>query len=61
MIVDDIQKYPKHLNKLKKENKTKYAIEKLNELYIYIVNICSENLINNKVFVNDICRVLKYN
>ena len=62
MIVDDIQKnILEHLNKWKKENKTKYAIEKLNELYIYIVNICSENLINNKVFVNDICRVLKYN
>ena len=62
MIVDEIQKnIIECINKWKKENRTKYSIERLNEIYLYIVNKCSEPLINNKCFVNDICRVFKYN
>ena len=62
IIVDEIQKnILEHINKWKKENKSNYSIERLNEIYLHIINICSVNLINNKVFVNDICRVFKYN
>ena len=60
IITEKIQKnILKKLNKWKKENKFKYSLERLNEKYIYIVNICSENLINNKNLIKDICRLLK--
>ena len=60
MIVDEIQKnILQCLNKWKKENRSKYPIERLNEIYLHIINICSENLSNNKIFINDVCRVFK--
>ena len=62
IITERIQKnILKKLNKWKKESKFKYSLERLNEKYIYIVNICSENLINNKNLIKDICRLLKKN
>ena len=51
----------KKSSKWKKENKFKYSLERLNDKYIYIINICSENLINNKILVKDLCRLFKKN
>ena len=61
-ITEKIQKnILKKISKWKKENKFKYSLERLNDKYIYIINICSENLINNKFLVKELCRLLKKN
>jgi hypothetical protein len=51
----------KKLSKWKKENKFKYSLERLNDKYIYIIAVCSENLIKNKNLVKELCRLLNKN